>query len=481
MGGCAVLAVALATHALVGLKMGMTAPLESDAHYYLQAAASLAGGQGYRIPDTFWPDAPAMSRSPGWPFAMSLALRALPAATPDAVGRGLCLLVNALAALAVFLLARRLFDGLGVALLAGLGYAVHPVGLYLAYDGDSEPLFVLLLLGGVLLLLGRAENDVDAVIETSGSSAATGPRSDGSGEGNIEQRTSNAQHRTGRLSRRSTFSIRCWMFDVQASQTECRMSGVASTLSGYSLLGLACLVRPNFLFWIAFVAALLAIRRWKRVAPEPGLRLAGVLIGACLFLAPSLWWAARNHRVTGHFPVLSTLRGQTLYGGNNEVVANDFKYWGYWVFPNAIPGEKPMAELAQTMTEHEVDAYYYRKGVQYVREHLGSMPWLWLGKLVRAYVPIPWKVTVESGLASAYRWCLYLAAAMGLFLLWKTVDGVYRLILCAMLLTNAATILMFWGCARFSFPLDPFLLPFAAAAVLRVRLIRTPLRPGVQL
>ena len=195
--------------------------------------------------------------------------------------------------------------------------------------------------------------------------------------------------------------------------------------------------------------------------------IAILALGVALFLLPSGLWASRNYRVCGHFPVLSTLRGQTLYGGNNDVVANNFTYWGYWVFPDAIPGEKTMAELARSMSEYEVDRYYYEKGKAYIRSHLDSVPRMWMGKLVRAYVPVPWNLTVETGAVSVYRWFLYGVALIGVLRWWRAVDGLYRMTVSAMLLANTATILVFWGCARFAFPLDPFLLPFAAAGLLK--------------
>ena len=101
----------------------------------------------------------------------------------------------------------------------------------------------------------------------------------------------------------------------------------------------------------------------------------------------------RNYKISGEFPVLSTLRGQTFYGGNNDLVANTWRWWGYWVFPNAIPGETPMVELAEFMSEVDVDAYYTQRGKAWIRAHIAGLPRLALGKLTRAYVPVPWKLT----------------------------------------------------------------------------------------
>jgi hypothetical protein len=180
--------------------------------------------------------------------------------------------------------------------------------------------------------------------------------------------------------------------------------------------------------------------------------------------------------VCGHFPVLSTLRGQTIYGGNNSVVANDLNYWGYWVFPDSIPGETPMAELAGTRSEYEVDVYYYDRACSYIRENWFGLPRLLLGKLVRAYVPVPWKPQWASYGVCAYRILLYLAAIAGVFLGLRRVPRGYGVLLLAMLLTNIMTVLIFWGVTRFAFVLDPFLLPFAGLAMVRA----LPTRPGKQ-
>ena len=149
-----VAAAALLSNFGLAFKLGYGRRMESDAFYFLSLARSLAAGQGYVLRDGFWPEAPAMSRSPGWPFLVALALRAAPHAPADAVMRTLALLLNIVAAVLVALLAARLFRSAAVALLAGLGYAAYPVALYHAYEGLSEVAFVVLLLSATLLLTG---------------------------------------------------------------------------------------------------------------------------------------------------------------------------------------------------------------------------------------------------------------------------------------------------------------------------------------
>ncbi len=422
-----VLTVALALNFGFGYARGISRPMESDAYYYFQLAQSLAAGGGYVVRDGFWPEAPSMQRMPAWPAAVALALKLAPeAASPAAVMRACGLVVNAGVAVLVAVLAAVWFRRPAVALLAGLLYAVYPMALVCADEGLSEPFFLLLALGGALLLRhGLVAPDPAA-----------------------------------RVTRRLPFIA-----------------------AGMLLLGAASLVRANFLLWIGFFGLgtfwWLGLRGgWRRPAGWAALAL-----GALVFLAPPLLWAARNHRVCGAFPVLSTLRGQTFYGGNNILVASERAYWGYWVFPNQIPGERTLLELSRTMSEYEVDVYYTDRGRAFLRENPGRIPGLLLGKLVRAYVPVPWVWSVGSVGQAGIRAGFYLLVLAGLFRLGRVLGPGDRAILAAMVLTNAAMVLMFYGYSRFAFALEPFLMPFAAGAAvaileaLRSRRMATP-APG---
>ena len=392
-----VFCLALVVNFGVGLKFGIAKPMASDAEHYLDIARSLAAGHGFYLPHGFWPQAPTMSRSPAWPFTVSLALRLFPHAAPDTVMRCLVLTLNALVATLVGALALRLFAWRSVALLAAAAYAVYPTPLFLACQGASETIFLLCGLAGTLLVLGKG-----------------------------------------------------WRPFV-----------------GMLVLGCAALSRPNFVLWVGSAGALWLVSAvWTR-----SLCLAGTgrrAAAALLFLVPSLLWAARNYTVCGDFPVFSTLRGQTFYGGNNAVVADTLEYWGYWVFPDLVPGEPRMEDLARTKSEYQVDCYYYARGKDYVRQHAFAMPRLVLGKLVRAYVPMPWKPAWGTYAISVLRLALYGLAATGALLAWRRTVPVFRLVVGAMILTNVATVMVFWGCARFAFAWEPFVLPWAAFAVWQV-------------
>ncbi|MDA0323698.1 MAG: hypothetical protein O2923_13445 [Verrucomicrobia bacterium] len=391
-----VLLIAMVANSALVIQRGLDKPLESDAFYFLEIAKSLASGHGYTLrSETFWPDQPTMRRLPGWPMTIALFLQLCPAVNADAVARVVCVALNVAAAVLIATLTGGLTRRHLPALLAGALYAVHPVALHFAYLGLSEPLFLFLVLAGLL----------------------------------------------------------------------CFMRGLGCTVAGFAFLGLACLVRANFILWLGLAAAVTVAVLWRDKLKPSRSQLATCLLGVCIFLVPPGVWLQRNHRVSGHFPVLSTLRGQTFYGGNNSVSAYTPEYWGHWVFPNQVPGEIPMAELARTMSEVEVDDYYFRRGLAFIGENAGAMPLLLLGKFVRAYVPIPWKPRIETVVASGFRWLIYVTAALGLWAAWRQTPLFYRICLPSMFLANLAVVLLFYGYVRFAFAFEPFLLPYSGVAL----------------
>jgi hypothetical protein len=245
-------------------------------------------------------------------------------------------------------------------------------------------------------------------------------------------------------------------------------------------MGLGCLVRANFVLWLPF-AAVVAAWAYRRVLGTAWIRAhaLGVLAGVLLFAAPVAGWVLRNYAVSGRAPVISTLRGQTFYGGNNAVVADDLAYWGYWVFPNSIPGEPPMVELAKTMSEVEVDRYYYGKGREFVKRHAFALPRLLLGKLVRGFVPVPWKPGWGAYALAAFRLCLYAAALAGLWWFGRRAGPAFAVVTLGAAGVALATVLAFYGYVRFTFVLDPYLLPFAGMAVVELFRGGGPLCPPI--
>jgi hypothetical protein len=413
-----VLVIALAVNFAMGVKQGIGKKVESDTLYFYHVARSLADGKGYVDQKGFWPTALSAQRLPGWPFAVSLTLRAFRGCPDDLVLRILCLAINAGVAVIVFAITARVFRRPSAAAVAGVAYALHPSGLHLAYSGDSEPLFLFLAGVGVLFLLARG--------------------------------------RSLEWSRR-------------LADPELPIGGMWwAACAGFLVLGLSVLVRANFVFWLFFAFTLAAaggLRRGYRIQTH---RLHVLAVAAVLFLSPPMLWMARNFVVCDHFPVISTLSGSPFYGGNNGIVATNMEYWGYWVFPGDLPGETPMWKLAETMSEYQVNQYWMTKGTAFIREHWFEMPRLWLGKVIRAFVPVPWKPSWGMYAVCAYRWMVYLGAAVGMWTAWRKTPVTYRTAVLAMAMTSILTILIFCGFQRYVFASEPFFLPFFGVGIVRL-------------
>lgn len=238
--------------------------------------------------------------------------------------------------------------------------------------------------------------------------------------------------------------------------------------AGLLLAGTGVLARSNYLLLPFVLIALMMCLDLKSVlAPR---NLCQWLLGCLLFCLPGFLWIARNYAVSGYFPILSAMEGETLYGGNNSLVANDLSVWGYWVLPNEIPGEQSKYELASARSEPEVNRYYHYRAIEFIRANWFALPRLLTGKLVRGFVPVPWVPLTASYVAFFARACVYAAFAVSWFL-WRDRNPAYTRLLGAMFLVTLATTLIYYGTFRFTFCLEPFLFPFIAggAAALRKR------------
>lgn len=240
--------------------------------------------------------------------------------------------------------------------------------------------------------------------------------------------------------------------------------GYASALA----FGLAALVRTNFavfpIFWAILALVSARGRRWMTERYS----MPTLVVFFVLTLVPTMLWAIRNYSVTGRFPLLSTIEGEALWGANNPVTANDLEYWGSWILPDDIPGETKMADLAVTRTEVEVGEHYHDKAVQWVWSHPRELPRLLLGKLIRAFVPVPWVPLAASFAAFGYRLLLDVLFVATLSWWWRPLDRLYLLFLAAMLAVVLPTTLVFYGNYRFTHcTLEVFFVPCIALGVSR--------------
>jgi 4-amino-4-deoxy-L-arabinose transferase-like glycosyltransferase len=222
-------------------------------------------------------------------------------------------------------------------------------------------------------------------------------------------------------------------------------------LPGAFILGTATLVRTNFILVLPLVLVLAFLIRSARAELLNRVKLSRAVLACVLATTPVLLWAIRNAEVTGRFPYLCSGEGQLLYGGNNDIAANNLEWWGYWVMPELVPGEKPKGTLARELgSDLALDDYYHRKTMDWIRSHLSAMPRLELGKFVRAFVPVPFVPRPESYAVFFCRFLLY-AFWFALMPYWRRqMNGAYLLFCLAMGITQIITTAMFYGIYRFT-------------------------------
>ena len=217
------------------------------------------------------------------------------------------------------------------------------------------------------------------------------------------------------------------------------------------ILGTATLVRTTFILVPPLFLALALLMRAPRTELLTRVRVRCAILACVLATAPALVWTLRNAEITGRFPLLSSIEGEGIYGANNDVVANNLEYWGYWVMPDYIPGETPKLKLAHQLgSALALNDYYHQKGVTWLRNNLRALPRLELGKFVRAFVPIPWKPRLESYVVFSCRFLLYVLWVAFLPFWLPNISRTYLLFCLAMAMTHLITTALYYGVYRFT-------------------------------
>ncbi len=242
------------------------------------------------------------------------------------------------------------------------------------------------------------------------------------------------------------------------------LRGGTSARWGSLILGTSVLVRANLIiFPVILFGVLLAVPAGRRQLLRADSLRAFAVCCAIFWALPALWMV-RNAAVLDSF-TLTTQEGETLFGANNEVVANDLSQWGYWIDIDKIPGEIDRRKLALTMSEVETNRYLHNKGMNFIRTNWFSMPRLIVGKLIRAFVPVPWKPNVATAAAFSTRALVILAAIATIRLWWNRVPPLYLAAVSAFVILNAITSAIYYGIFRFSWTtLEIFYIPLIAAA-----------------
>jgi len=222
-------------------------------------------------------------------------------------------------------------------------------------------------------------------------------------------------------------------------------------LLGLGLLqGVAALARPQaILYWPVLPAWALAIRRRQSLRRAIGAWLIVVLVS----LATVLPWTIRNYFVHGGLVLIDTHGGWTLYGSYGT--GNQGGFVPKWV------------AAAKGLTEYQQDILYYQLAFQWINDHPVRAAQLVPAKIGRLLSPIA-AVDKEYPLP----WGDVMKLLYGIFLLialagmilsasqWRDSSLLYANVSITML-----TAVIFYGCTRFSLPMQPALAVFSAIPI----------------
>lgn len=238
----------------------------------------------------------------------------------------------------------------------------------------------------------------------------------------------------------------------------------AATLAGAGLaLGFATLTRPFALLLLPILLAVLAVARWKqgRLRPLPA------VVFTATFLVAVVPWTVRNYAVHHRFVLIATNGGSTFYGGNNERVVTERRYYGFWLSTTELPGRDLVDAAPDEVTHDKVE---WRLGLDWLRSHPGAVPKLVAFKLARLAVGLPdfdggrrWYYVLRiAGYAPFF--LLVLAGAVRC-LRHRQYGSASWFVVHGTALATVATAVIFWGSPRFRDANLPLLMAYAVVGL----------------
>jgi 4-amino-4-deoxy-L-arabinose transferase-like glycosyltransferase len=240
-------------------------------------------------------------------------------------------------------------------------------------------------------------------------------------------------------------------------------------------LGLATLTRPFTLILLPLLGVLVLFtsRSWAQ-------RLTNLAIWTACFLVVIAPWTVRNYRVHGQFVLVSTNGGSTFYGGNNDRVVTERKYYGYWISTVELP-HRDLIEAQPNEVAH--DDMEWKLGMDWLKEHPDKFAFAAVLKLARMAVGLP---DFDGGrplyrvLRMAGYWPFLVLFLLGVIvMLRQRLWSLPWLAIHMCMLATVITAVIFWGSARFR---DANVGPLMLYAALGLQMLAglMPLRKGLK-
>jgi len=241
-----------------------------------------------------------------------------------------------------------------------------------------------------------------------------------------------------------------WVFDRALE----RDNGTRDMAVAGVLTGLAVLVRPALIIFVALAAVWLLMRRRPALA-------AVLVVGSLAVIGP---WTARNYLVHHRLVLVASDGGITFWTGNNAVAIGEGDLAAN---PDMRRAERALRAQYPGLSEEQMEPIYYREALAWMRAHPGAWMSLELRKFFYLIVPIGPSYTLHSSrflIASVVSYgAVATLAIMGWFRLGagrRRATGVWLLAL-----ASVAVCLIFFPQERFRLPsIDPALVVLAGAA-----------------
>ncbi len=219
------------------------------------------------------------------------------------------------------------------------------------------------------------------------------------------------------------------------------------------LLALMALTRPqSILYWAILPVWVLCVNR-----ADPFRKAVGQwLLVALVSLLTVLPWTVRNYLVHEAFVLVDTHGGWTLYGSYGPTNQGEFV--------------SRYALAARGLSEYQRDRLYYHLTMQWIGEHPLEAIRLIPQKVGRLFSPMA-AVDVDYSVP----WSVAAKILYGLFLLLAAIGMLQALsqwraslLLYSSILLTVSTSAIFYGCTRFSLPMQPSVVIFCSLPIARL-------------
>lgn len=238
------------------------------------------------------------------------------------------------------------------------------------------------------------------------------------------------------------------------------------------IFGLAALVRPNGVYALLAVIAVIAVAvALRETTPKQGIVQATALtLGCILALSP---WVARNYNDTGgSFVPFTTVTGIVVAGSYNDLSFSDPANVGVWVNPLRIPADAPTMERFPVICDARCEVARSnaseQMGIHWAETHIKDLPLLFYRRMKQFWHPDspPGEagMPVWRSFAIIYPTAVILLAFAGaLFALrrnWRA--ALMPLLFAASVVAGG---LLFYGTPRMRAPMEPMIVVFGAVGL----------------